>query len=352
MKKPNFHPRKDKRQIPSRITNETVAEHRERILAGGRKFKYPLQYSRRRLVINTIMIVFGVLLLIAGLGWWRLYEAQASSQFAYRLTRLIPLPVAKVDGEYVRYSDYLMYYNSSEHYQQQTQDINLDSADGKRQLMYYKRQALDTVIADTYAAKLARHQNISVTDEEVDEVIINERETANGVVSQETYDASALSVLGWTPQEYREDARNKLLRQKVVFAIDVDAKRYSSEVQQQIADGVTDFKKIATHLGKSSAVIIGSPGQVPFNNRDGGLTEAASKIKKGEVKGPFKVSSEQGYGYYFIRLIDKNDRNLSYDYLEIPLKEFDQRLSNLKKDHKIEEYIEVADMPSPEEVRR
>ena len=26
-----------------RITNETVAEHRERVLAGGRKFKYPLQ---------------------------------------------------------------------------------------------------------------------------------------------------------------------------------------------------------------------------------------------------------------------------------------------------------------------
>ena len=28
-----------------RITNETVAEHRERILSEARKFKYPLQYQ-------------------------------------------------------------------------------------------------------------------------------------------------------------------------------------------------------------------------------------------------------------------------------------------------------------------
>ena len=30
----------------SRITADTVAEHREKILAGGRKFKYPIQYTQ------------------------------------------------------------------------------------------------------------------------------------------------------------------------------------------------------------------------------------------------------------------------------------------------------------------
>ena len=40
----------------SRITNETVAEHREKVLAGGRKFKYPLQYQRHKLIVNTLII--------------------------------------------------------------------------------------------------------------------------------------------------------------------------------------------------------------------------------------------------------------------------------------------------------
>ena len=33
---------------PARITNDTVAEHRQRVIAGGRKFKYPIQYARHK----------------------------------------------------------------------------------------------------------------------------------------------------------------------------------------------------------------------------------------------------------------------------------------------------------------
>ena len=57
MKKLRRKKRSAEAEQPSRITNETVAEHRERILAGGRRFKYPVQYARHRLVINTIIII-------------------------------------------------------------------------------------------------------------------------------------------------------------------------------------------------------------------------------------------------------------------------------------------------------
>lgn len=39
------------------VTNDTVAEHREKILAGGRKFKYPIQYSKHKVIINAIIVV-------------------------------------------------------------------------------------------------------------------------------------------------------------------------------------------------------------------------------------------------------------------------------------------------------
>ena len=51
--------KKEAEKLPTRITNDTVAEHREKVLAGGRKLKYPLQYTRRKLVRNTILISFG-----------------------------------------------------------------------------------------------------------------------------------------------------------------------------------------------------------------------------------------------------------------------------------------------------
>lgn len=131
MKKRLFRKKeKEVKAVPQRITNETVAEHRERILAGGRRFKYPMQYARHRLVFNTVIITVAALLLITLVGWWQLYPMQNTSTFFYRVTRVIPLPVASVDGEQIRYSDYLMYYNSSAHYLQRSEQLNLQSEDG------------------------------------------------------------------------------------------------------------------------------------------------------------------------------------------------------------------------------
>ena len=100
----------------ARITTETIAEHRERILAGGRRFKYPVQYARHRLVFNAILIGIAVIVLFVAFIGWRLYYAQDTSEFMYRVTKIVPLPVAQVEGQPVLYSDYLMKYRSSVHY--------------------------------------------------------------------------------------------------------------------------------------------------------------------------------------------------------------------------------------------
>lgn len=345
MKKLPFKKReKDaKTSIPSRITNETVAEHRERILAGGRRFKYPIQYARHRLVFNTIIVTVAALLLLTLLGWWQLYPVQNTSTFFYRVTRVLPLPAASVDGAAVRYSDYLMYFNSSAHYLRQSEQINLDSEEGKRQLDYIKRKSMDTVIADTYAAKLAKELNISVDDSEVDAVIDQDRNTANGRISQETYDASALSILGWSSEEYRQDARNKLIRQKVSYAIDTSAQQRSEKAAQLLAVE-PDLQKAAQQLGGegATAVTVGASGMVPRTNRDGGLSIAAAELEKGQVSAAVKTTT--GDGYYFVKLLEKTDTQVSYEYLKIPLTEFTQRLVSLREEKKIQEYISIPDI--------
>jgi len=343
MKKLPFKKRESKQAAPSRITNETVAEHRERILAGGRRFKYPIQYARHRLVFNTIIVTVAALLLLTLLGWWQLYPMQNTSTFFYRVTRVLPLPVASVDGAMVRYSDYLMYFNSSAHYLRQSEQINLDSEEGRRQLDYIRRKAMDTVIADTFAAKLARELNITVTDAEVDAVIDADRNTANGRISQETYDASALSILGWSPEEYRQDARNKLIRQKVSYEIDTKAKERADKAAQLLKQN-TNLQEVAKRLGGEggAAVSVGASGMVPRTNRDGGLSAAAAELEKGKVSGAVRTTT--GDGYYFVKLIDKTDTQVSYEYLKIPLTEFNNRLAQLRADGKIQEFISIPEI--------
>ena len=342
MKKLQFKKRDHgKKAIPTRITNETVAEHRERILAGGRRFKYPMQYARHRLVFNTVIITVSALLIIVLVSWWQLYLVQNTSTFFYRITRVVPVPAASVDSESVRYSDYLMYFNSSAHYLEQSEQINLQSEDGKRQLDYIKRKSMDTVLSDTYAAKLARGLNITVEDSRVEEVINNDRSTANGRISQETYDASALSILGWASDEYRRDTMSKLIRQDVSYAIDTNAKKKAEQAAELLKVPDADIDKVAAQLGGegNGKVTVGVSGLVPRTNRDGGLSTAAVKLEKGQVSPVIKTTT--GDGYYFVKLLDKNDTQVSYAYLRIPLTAFSQKLATVKKEGKIHEYISI-----------
>ena len=333
----------EKNAAPSRITNETVAEHRERILAGGRRFKYPVQYARHRLVFNTIIVTVVALLLIAGLGWWQLYIVQNNSAFFYRATRVLPLPVASVDGQAVRYSDYLMYYNSSVHYLQQSEQVNIQSEDGRRQVDYIKRKSMDNVIADAYAEKRANELGISIDSARVDKVIEDDRNTVNGLISQETYDASALNVLGWTPDEYRQDARSKLIRQDVSYAIDTVAKQKQEKASALLKQS-GDLDKVAAALGGEGAakVTVGMSGLVPKSNRDGGLSTTAANLQKNAISGVVKTTT--GDGYYFVKLLEKNDTQVSYAYLKIPLTAFSEQLAALKKEGKVKEYISIPDV--------
>lgn len=78
---------------------EKVEERREEVLAHGRKFKYPMQYAKHKLIINTIIIGVVALILMVVAGWAMLYKVQDTSNMIYRLTQIIPVPVAEVAGE-------------------------------------------------------------------------------------------------------------------------------------------------------------------------------------------------------------------------------------------------------------
>jgi len=324
-------------QPPLRITNETVAEHRERILAGGRKFKYPVQYARHRLVINAIIIAVVAIIILIAIGWQQLYLAQNTGTFFYRVTRVVPLPVATVDGETVRYSDYLMRLRSQEHWLSTKGQIEQGKKDNERQINYIKRSVIDGAETDAYAAKLARQKNITVTDTEVDEVVKRSLQTANGTISQELYDASTLETLGYDRDEYRLLIRQSLLRQKVAYAIDTTASQTADTVAKLVADPNADFEAVAKQVGGS--VQAGTSGLVRKTNQDGGLTQAALKLTIGQTSSAIK--STTGDGYYFVKLTESNTNELSYRFIKVPLTTFTSAFSALRKDDKIKEYISI-----------
>lgn len=341
--------RRDTPAEPSRITNDTVAEHRERILAGGRRFKYPIQYARHKLVFNAIIISIAALAVIITVGYWQLYPAQNNSEFIYRVTKVLPLPVAYVDGEPVPYSDYLMKYLSSVHYLEQKEQVSLKSDDGKRRVEYIKQSAMDDAIADAYARKLASKLKISVSDIELEAFLKTQRQSSDGEVSQQTYDAVVLDYYGWSPEEYRYAMKVKILRQKVTYAVDTNAKGVSETLSAQVKAPGANLQAIAADINKAEAgkVVYGSSGLVPRTNQDGGLALTAATLTKGAVSDAVKSTS--GEGYYYVRLLDSNDAQVSYDYIQIPLKTFSEQLKAIIKDNKVSRLISVTPLDTKNE---
>jgi len=243
----------------TRITNDTVAEHREKILAGGKRFKYPVQYARHKLVINAIIIGFATLSLLTVFGWQQLYMAQNSSAFFYRVTQILPLPVASVDGEPARYSDYLLNYRTSEYYLSKYDEISPNSENGRLQLQYKKREALDIALSDAYARKIAESHSIEITDNEIDKSLEVLRTAANGTLTEETSAASSERILGLSGGDLGTLVRNSILRGKAAFALDENAKKIQQEIDVALQKNNQSFEKVQGIINKKypDAVTVG-----------------------------------------------------------------------------------------------
>jgi len=330
---------------PSRITSETIDQHREHILAGGRRFKYPIQYARHKLVINAIIISITAVVIAVAIGWWQLYPGQNTSDFMYRITRVVPLPVAVVDGQSVQYSDYLMAYRSSVYYLEKKEQVNLKTDDGKRQIDYIKQKSMQGAIEDAYAVKLAKKLGISISGAELETFIKGDRQSVNGEVSEQTYYAVILDYYNWSPDEYRHVTENKLLRQKVAYAMDKNSLKAADSVNDIIKkDPISDFKSIASTISSQTGLKVthGVSGWVPKANRDGGLAIEASKLKKLEAS--FSIKSTKGDGYYVVRQLDINSNQVSYEYINIPLTTFTKSLDDVISKGKVQKYISIANI--------
>jgi len=337
----------DTEKKSTRITNETIAEHRERILAGGRRFKYPVQYTKNKLAINAIILGVLIVAVATLFCWWQLYKVQSTADFFYRLTRIIPVPVASVQGEKVRYGDYLLNYRTSEVYLNTVEKNVGTAANSDSKYNYYKVQAMNNAIADAYAHKLAREQNVAISDKEVDAAINLSRQTASkqGEVSESVYNRSVERLYGISPSELRYYLKERLLRQAVEYAIDDKAEQSANMIQAALKkNSDIAFDKLVADINKKSptkAQVLVS-GWVSKDNKDGGIAAAAAKLKKGEFVGPIKPTS--GDGYYFVKLLDtNNDGEINYQLIKIPLTEFTSQLEQLKNTRGIDYYITLPD---------
>lgn len=330
-----------KKKDTKKSEQEKVDERREEILSKGRKFKYPLQWTRHRIVINTILIAIIVIAMIVVGGWLALYKLNMADDFLFRVTKVIPVSVASVDSEDVRFSDYLMFYRSSITSIERQSGSQFDQASADEIRNEYKRAALTESEDYAYAIKLAKEKDITVSDEEIANEFSRHLKIGGIDRSEEGFIKIIEDNFGLTKSEYERMLYLTLIKSKVEIAIDENANKIAESVEKTLAENGNDFKAVAEKYG-DKIIYEETGGLVDSKNLDGGRASEAIKLEPGQSSGKFV--SMNGDGYYFVKLINKTDTEVNFVSIKVPFTEFDKRMNELRESDKIKEFITI---PTP-----
>lgn len=325
---------------------EKVEERRDEVLSRGRKFKYPMQYAKHRLVIQTVIISIVAIVGMVVVGWLMLYRWQDTGDMVYRITQVIPVPVAEVDGEMVRYSDYLMIYRSNliTAEQQGGQLGGLEEGDMLR--ADYHQAALSAAVEYTYALKLGRELGIEVTDEEIDAAFEEHRKVGGVDRSEEGFLKIVKDNFGMSKSEYRRMLYLSLMRAKVAQAVDELALDLAEQVDGHLAGSDGDLRAAAEAMGDS--VVYEETGKLVDNmNVDEGRSDKAMTLEAGQVSERFL--SNNGDGYYYVKLVDKSNSQVNYNSLKISFTEFDRMVEELYEQNKVHVYIDLENYTEGDE---
>lgn len=330
-----------KKKDDKKTEQEKVEERREEVLSKGRKFKYPLQWTRHRVVINTILITLILIVLMVVAGWLALYRFGMTDELLFRITKIVPAPVAVVDGENVPFSDYLMLYRSSMTSVERQSGSQFDEESLKQLRIEYKRAALTEAEKYAFATKLAKELNVAVSEEEVANEF-NRHLNIGGIErSEEGFIKIIEDNFGLSKSEYERMLYLSLLKSKVEMQIDTEANEIANKVEQILKTNGDNYQAVAEELGEK-IIYQETGGLVDSKNIDGGRATEAMKLEPGQSSGKF--ISMNGDGYYFVKLIKKTDTEADFVSIKVPFTEFEKRFSVLEADGKIVEHIEIIPM--------
>lgn len=334
--------RKEQKEIEefkNKTELERVEERREEVLSKGRKFKYPLQYAKYRIVTLTIVISLVAVMLFGGFLYLSLYKWQSTDSVLYRLTQLVPLPVASVDGERVRYSDYLMIYKSTITPIEQQQGKLGNDKDASSMMNHYKRMSLTEAENYAYALKLATEYHLTVDKDEIDRALDKHRKIGGVERSEESFKKILEDNFGLSVKEYRRMLYLSLMKEKVSQQIDKEAIRVSETVQAGVKAGKS-LKVIADELGEK-VLYEETGGLVDKLNVDGGRAGIAMSLEAGQTSD--RVMSSSGDGYYFVTLINKTESQVNYTSIKIPFLEFNKQVKQIREGGLVREMISLKD---------
>ncbi len=324
-----------------KITDQTVAEHREEVLSTARKYIYPLQHSRKRIVyISTSIFVAAVVAFFAYVGL-ALYNFQNTNSFIYGVTQVIPLPVAKVGPSWVSYESYLFELRRYMHYYETQQQVNFSTSSGQKQLASYKQESMNAVITNAYVKELAKKYGVSVSAQAVNnEVSLVQSQNRLGT-SQQELNAVLSDFWGWNENDFKRELKQQMLQQAVVAKLDIAAQQKAQSALQQLQHGA-DFATLANKVSEDLSTS-GNGGEFPSliakddPNISPQITQELFRLKPGQISPIINT----GYTLEIVKVIQFQGNKVQAAHISFNFAPISTYIAPLQKTQKAEYFINL-----------
>lgn len=329
-------------QTLPRITNDTIAAHREEVIGSARKYIYPLRHSKHRAVIISASLFVVLVIGFFIYSFVALYRVQANSSFLYRVTQVIPFPIAKVGSSWVDYENYLFELRHYEHYYQTQQKVDFSSQAGQQQLDSYKKQAMDEIIDDALVKQLAAQHHISVTSQEVDNEITLVRNQDQLGNNEKVFEDVLNEFWGWSLNDFKRELKTQLLAQKVVGTLDTATHERAQAALAQLQTGA-NFATIAAQYSDDTATKDnGGQFTAPIARTDQSIPpqtiQTLFSLQPGQVSGIVNI----GYGLEIDKVISIQGDKVQAAHILFNFQSLDTYLSPLKAKEKAHIFIKQS----------
>lgn len=333
------------RESVPRITNITVAAHREEVLGTARKYIYPLQHSKHRIVLISTGLFIVTIVAFFSYATLALYKFQSNSTFLYRVTQVFPFPIARAGSRFVAYENYLFELRHYTHYYENQLNYDFSDPNNAPQLEDFKRRALDKVVNDAYVKQLAVKHGISVSAQEVDDQIAIVRNQNRLGGNEEVFEDVLRDYWGWSVGDFKRSLRQELLAQKVAASLDKDTKQRAEAALAELRGGAK-FEELAKKYSDDKRTK-DSGGEIPRlverTDRDlaAQTTDALFKLKKGQTSDLVNT----GYALEILKHLGAEGSRIKAARIVLQFKDIADYIDDLKAEKAARTYIALPSAP-------
>lgn len=345
-KRPRRKKKAEIREGAPRITNETVAAHREEVLGTARKYIYPLQHSKHRIVLVSSALFIVTIVAFFSYATLALYKFQSNSTFLYRVTQVFPFPVARAGGSFVAYENYLFELRHYTHYYENQLDTDFSDPRNAPQLEDFKRRALDKVVNDAYVKQLADQNNITVSAQEVDDQITIVRNQNRLGGNEEVFEDVLRDYWGWSVSDFKRSLQQELLAQKVASTLDTATTEKANQALAELKAGAS-FADVAKKYSDNEQTKANGgefPELIERTNRDlsAQTTDALFKLQKGQTSDIINT----GYALEILKNLDIQGSKIRAAHILVQFKDISEYINDRKAEKGARTYISFDEQPS------